>query len=246
MANAKNLEAKAMKILLYGPSGVGKTTLAATFPNVHFVDLDNGMLSVAGKDIDYITINSRETTDPDFIKLFPKMVKQRAWLKSVAIIEHWANELKEGDTLVLDSFSLFTDYAIEQILALESRTSMRIQDWGSARGLLETTLEALNNVECNLIVNAHEEFIVDKESGAVSWMPLTIGKLKTKIPIYFDEVWRCYSEPGKGSAKGTQIYGIETKPTRRTTAKSRLHLPTKFENVSYSTIMAEWEKNKPK
>lgn len=246
MANTKTLEATTMKILMYGPSGCGKTTLAASFPEPHFVDLDNGMLSVAGKDINYITINSRETVDPDFLALFPKKGDHTPFLKAQMYIEHLANTLGEGQTLVIDSFSFLNDYVLEHVLKLAGQKLPRIQDWGAAQKMLEKTLEALNNVECNLIVIAHEQFVKDEESGFISWLPLTIGKLATKLPIYFDEVWRCYSEPGRGTNKDTQIYGIETKPTRKTTAKSRLHLPFQFVDPTYESILAEWKQNKPK
>lgn len=35
-----------VKILIYGPSGVGKTVLASTFPKPLFVDCENGLMSV--------------------------------------------------------------------------------------------------------------------------------------------------------------------------------------------------------
>ena len=242
MANAKFIEGGKMKILMYGPSGVGKTTLASTFPGPHFVDFDNGMLSVAGQDIEYFTINSRPTVDPDYIELFgEKVAGQNAYLKGLALIEHWGNTLTSDQTLIVDSLSFWNDYTVEHVLQLENQRKPRIQDWGAAQKLLELTVEALNNIDCNLIVIAHEQFVKDDESGFISWLPLTIGKLATKIPIYFDEVWRCYSEPGRGADRDTQIYGIETKPTRRTTAKSRLHLPFQFTDATYASIMAAWK-----
>lgn len=238
MANAKNLNQKSLKVLIYGPAGTGKTELASTFPSPHFVDLDDGMLTIMGKDVTYITITRRPTEDPDFIELFTERSKRwDAFTRAQKLIEHWANALPEDATLVIDSLTFLNDYAMDSVLSSENQSKPRIQDWGAAQKMLETTLEALNNTKCNLIMIAHENFVKDEESGVISWLPATIGKLATKIPIYFDEVWRSFAEQGKGANKDEYIYGIETKPTRRTTAKSRLKLPKRIDNVTYDTIM---------
>lgn len=238
MANAKNISSSdPMKVLIYGPSGTKKTMLAATFPEPHFVDFDNGMRTLRGQDINYITINSRETTDQDFLDLFGKPAARRSgYEKGVMLIEHWANKLTAGQTLVIDSLTFLNDYALEHVLRLQNQKTPRIQDWGAAQKMLEMILEQLNNVDCNLVIICHEQFTKDDESGFISWLPLTIGKLATKIPVYFDEVWRSYCEQRGGGKTLETIYGIQTIPTRRSTAKSRLNLPSAVISPSYQKI----------
>ena len=240
MANAKTINVdKGMKILLYGPSGTGKTELSSTFPNPHFVDLDNGMLSLAGKDIKYVTISSRETTDPDFLAI-PKgdvYAKRDAYTKAVKLIEYWANNLKAGDTLIVDSFSFLNEYAVDYVLRLANQATPRIQDWGAAQGMLINILEQINDVECNVIIVAHNQFVKDEQSGFVSWLPDTIGKLATKISVYFDEVYLTGVERGKGGEREKIIYYIETVPTRATTAKSRLKLPNRIDDPTYEKLI---------
>lgn len=246
MANAKNMSSTTLKVLLYGPSGTGKTTLCSSFPNPHFVDADNGMLSVSGKDLTYITVSNKETTDPDFLEIcklrkkdLTRFPKSEAFTKATFLIEHWANTLTEEDTLIVDSLTFMNDWAMSYVCKLAGVPQPRIQDWGAAQKMLENIFEQVNDVKCNLVIIAHEQFVKDEDSGVISWLPLTIGKLATKIPIYFDEVWRTYTERSKsGDSKGEQVYGIETRPTRRTTAKSRLQLPEKVETPTYQKILS--------
>lgn len=240
MANAKNISLDdPMKVLIYGPSGSKKTILASTFPDPHFVDFDNGMRTLRGRDVNYITVNNRPTNDEDFIELFgEKKAKLSGYEKGVMLIEHWANTLTREQTLIVDSLTFLNDYALAHVLKLQNQKTPRIQDWGATQKLLEMILEQLNNVECNLIIICHEQFTKDEESGIISWLPLTIGKLATKIPVYFDEVWRSYSEQKGGGKNMETLYGIQTVPTRRSTAKSRLNLPTAIVEPSYSKIKA--------
>lgn len=239
MANTKNITTeKGMKILLYGPSGTGKTELASTFPNPHFVDLDNGMLSLSGKDIKYITISNKTTTDPDFLSTVgEKLASKDAYTKAAKLIEYWANNLTPKDTLVVDSFSFLNEYAMDYVLRLAGQATPRIQDWGAAQGMLINILEQINDVACNVIIIAHNQFVKDEQSGFVSWLPDTIGKLATKVSVYFDEVYLTGVERGKGTEREQVIYYIDTVPSRATTAKSRLKLPNRIEFPTYEKLI---------
>lgn len=238
MANTKKLIKNVRRVLLYGPSGTGKTTLAATFPHPVFVDLDDGMLSLEGQDVTYYTVTDQPSTDPDLIELLGEKLaaSNDAYEKSVETIERLCNILTAKDTLVLDSITFLNDYALTSVLAAERQKKPRVQDWGSAQKLVEGVVSAINFAACNIVVTAHEQFVKDEESGFISWLPMTIGKLATKLPIYFDEVYHTYAERGKGVHKNEMIYGVETSPSRRTTAKSRSHLVGNIEFPTYAKL----------
>ena len=243
MANAKSIRADSpLKVLIYGPSGTKKTTLAASFPNPHFVDLDNGMRVLMGKDINYVTLSEKETTDPDFLSLCgPKAGKLDAYNKAATLLEKWANSLTAKDTLILDSLSLYTDYALAYVLRTERQDKPRIQDWGSAQKLIELTIEALTKAECNVVVIAHEGYEKNEDGAITLWAPATIGKLSMKMPLYFDEVWRSACDHRKvlegGKTVTQQVYTIETAPTKKSTAKSRSNLPTTVEEPTYEKVI---------
>ena len=238
MARTSTMKNKAKRVLLYGPSGSGKTYFAGTFPNPVFIDLDDGMLTLKHKDVEYYTIDEKSTLDKDAIKILGTKYaeKNNGYLKSIAMLEHFLNTLDNNATLVLDSLSIFTDYALKHVLDAASQKTPRIQDWGAAQKLIENNISLFREGQCHIVVTAHEEFNKDDDSGIISWLPMTIGKLRTKLPLYFDEVYHTYAEKGKGSEKGKMIYGLETSPTRRTTAKSRCNLVGNIEFPEFSTL----------
>lgn len=242
MANALTMKAKPLKVLLWGPSGTGKTKLASTFPNPHFIDLDNGMLTVAGQDVRYITLSEKQTEDTDFDEICKSNKKdpvkqgaQSLYAKTVFLLNHWGNELTEEDTLVVDSLTMLNRAAISYTLKLSGVSAMRQNDWGAAQALIENIFEEIKTTKCHVVFIAHDSFVKDEESGFVSWLPATIGKLATRVACYFDEVWLTGTERSK-DRKGEQDYYIETRPTRRTTAKSRLSLPDKIVAPTFDKI----------
>lgn len=241
MANARDITPGALKVLLVGDAGTKKTILASTFPNPHIVDLDDGMMSVRGRDVTYVTIGEKETTDSDFIDMVCKTDKKLptrcAFLKAQALLEHWANKLGPGDTLILDSLTFYTDAALRYVLKINNQKDPRIQDWGAAQKLIEATLEELNKLPCHVVVTAHRDMKQDKETEQIFFVPQTIGKLAKKLPAYFDEVWRTTVKPTKKGGETLLNYAIETAKARREDGKSRLNLPSVIEEPTFDKIM---------
>lgn len=68
ISSAKDIVHKGQTILVYGDAGVGKTSLARSLRKVLVVDIDGGMATLAGEDIEYISVldnleNLREVFD---------------------------------------------------------------------------------------------------------------------------------------------------------------------------------------
>jgi len=239
MARTSDITNLVKRVIIYGPSGSGKTQLAATYPNPVFIDFDKGMLTLKDKDIEYYIIKNKPTIDPDAIKIIGEKsaLKDNAYLKSATLIEHFANVLREDSTLVLDSLSTFSNYVLAHVLKLARLEVPRIQDWGAAQKIIETTVELLTECECNIVLVAHEEFLTDKKTGAIlRILPMTIGKLAAKLPLYFDEVYHTYTAKGDKKNNFTKIFGIETSGDRRTCAKSRLNLTANIEFPTYDKL----------
>jgi len=243
MANTRDIKPNTLKVLLVGDAGTKKTILSSSFPDPHFVDLDGGMLSVRGKDITYVTIGEKETTDPDFLAILksPKYAGHSMFLKAQYLIEHWANTLTANQTLVIDSLTFYSEAALNHVAALEKNKDAR-QNYMGAQNLIRATFEKLKSLPCNVVVTAHR-VLVEESEGIMSYLPKTAGKsFALMLPSYFDEVWRTSVKTKKvkdssGKLVPTQIFTLDTIKSMKEQGKTRLNLPSSIEDPTYEKIM---------
>jgi len=81
---------KFINCLIYGKSGVGKTTLAATAPNPLIIDTEGGTLSLADQEIDMVSVRNMEELEDVLKKL-----KRKRGDKYETIIIDSGSELAE-------------------------------------------------------------------------------------------------------------------------------------------------------
>lgn len=110
--NTANAKASKIKMAVYGPSGAGKTCLAATCPRPLLISLESGTLSLAGKDIPYIDASRNNTGE-----VIPK---ERRAQRIVEIYQYLnTKDAKEKyETVILDSLTeigqCMVDYAANE------------------------------------------------------------------------------------------------------------------------------------
>lgn len=245
LANAKDITVTAIKSLIWGPPGSGKTKIAATFPNPHFVDLDDGMLTVRGQDINYVTITAQETTDPDFLAMCAEMPplkkgtpyhQQSRFEKAQIAIQYYANKLTANQTLVIDSLTFYSQSAFDHIMEVEKPKDNR-QVYGAAQKLISATLDILKDRPCNVVLLAHVKTNIDEHGNITTIVPQTTGNaLAAVLPGHFDEVWRTEVEMDRKDPE-KHVYVIHTAPMKKENAKSRLELPAKIVDPTYEKIM---------
>lgn len=228
MPNAKDLSLKdvSLNILAYGESGQGKTVFAGTFPKPYFFDLDDGMLSLQGRDVEYDTFQNVERNGVVVESAFKAFMKQLRSLEKSCPFE----------TVVIDSITMLQYYTMQEIMASEHRDHMEIQDWGALHNYTKDVLMRLKNLKgCHKIVVAHEQGNTDSDGRVTSVGPLLYGKMAGQIPLYFDEIYRV-----RVRRMGEDVnYRIETRAGPINVAKSRLGCLPPIMECSYEAIMAE-------
>lgn len=93
----------------------------------------------------------------------------------------------------LDSMTHCANAAFRWVRALNGHlhTAASQPDWGNAQDKVENLIAMLTaeTCLCNVIVNAHVDYITLEGSGMIKGLPTTLGKaLSPKIPSYFNTI----------------------------------------------------------
>jgi len=150
------------------------------------------------------------TEDLDLDGFTPSKKKATVWTRVQALTKGWKDdegrdygpvrEWGRGEILVIDSLTRLADAAIDFFLGINGRIGLSLTDprskpqaveWGIVSDILASFIEAatLRAVPCNVIFNAHIEYISDEKTGILQGFPAALGKkLLPKIPRYFNNM----------------------------------------------------------
>lgn len=188
-----------LKLLLYGPSGAGKTTSVAALAaegSLEIWDWDHKVSSAA-----FHYKNQPEILENIEVYQFaqlPEKDRIPAWLARTTEIDKLIADKKPlpFKTLVLDSLTTFTnalmrDYMVRSYVSTK-RPGPDIfcqQDYGVLNTQLTNFIPKLLALPCNVVVIGHMETETDQATGVIHRQPMMPGKNAPKLPIWFEEVW---------------------------------------------------------
>lgn len=163
--STKNLKADAVKCLVYGGPGVGKTVLCSTAPSPIVISAEGGMLSLHGKDVPFVEVKSPADVD--------------AVYRLVATSEY--------QTICLDSIS-----EIAEVLLVDLKTSTNDprQAYGKmAEGMMAMIRKFRDLPGKHIVFIAKEERKEDDTTGIILTQPIMPGQVtKTQLPYMVDLV----------------------------------------------------------
>lgn len=227
--------AKAQKVVVYGPEGIGKTTLAARFPDPLFIDTEDG------------------TAHYDVARLDPAPASWQALLQAVRDVK----AERPCSTLVLDTADWAESMCAAHVIAENSWKSIETPSYGKGWMMLAESfgklLDALSDVAdsgINVVVCAHAKMRKfeqpDEAAGYDRWELKLSKQVAPMVKEWADAVlflnWKTTVEVvGEGkSAKG------KARNARRTMfcqhhacwdAKNRWGLPAEMP-AEYESIAA--------
>lgn len=215
---ASSPSAKKFNAIVYGPMGSGKTRLSKTcrLP-VHIDSFDpGGTLTVrdeiaAGMILADTRFEHENPKDPSVLKLWDDEYHKR---KRMDYFSHIG-------TYIIDSATMWSSAAMNVTLKKAGRAGAFPQqnDYGPTMALLENAIKDMTaNLPCDVLLLCHDDVDKDEATGRMFIGPAFIGKLKTRIPILFDEI---YGAVTKETSDGTK-YTLLTRATGLFKARTRL------------------------
>lgn len=189
-------ENKFLKVMLCGEIGTGKSELAKTFPQPGFVFMTDRKIGPYQGYCELLKAN----LNWDYGEYELSNIGYIDFEKDCNLVSKSVAEGKYK-TVVLDSTTSFTDLVMERALTLDPKRSptggpIWNVHYAMVGNLVEGKIRKMLNMNCNLVIISHIEFIYDnnaKDPQIIAIEPMLTGKLSTKIPGYFEEVWAAFS-----------------------------------------------------
>lgn len=227
MPNARDAtEIAKHRILVLGDTGSGKTTQFLTLPGKKFMYLfdPNAILSLRGHDVDY------EEFLPDRLNLSVKSLSTKVTSDKTTnykndLYVEWERDFDERmnsgffdqyDVIGMDSCTTFLDLVMDRILTINGRAGNWPQqdDYGPQMNTFNNVCRTLTSMNKTLYMTGHLEMKKDELAGRIFRQPMMTGRLRTKIPLLFSDVFVAEVEnDGRGGIK----HKIQTAPDRLTT-----------------------------
>lgn len=160
----------ALKILIYGMAGVGKTTFASTAPNPLFIDVERGTTSLVGKNIPVIDYKSFNQVD-----YIADMARK--------------GELEMYDTLVFDSISEMQSRILEShLMTTGNPYAPQWQDYSFTQNQIRSFLFKLTEIPQNVIVTSSVKEEKDSETERINLRLDLPPKLSSCVISTFDVI----------------------------------------------------------
>ena len=211
--STKDHGAKALKMLIYGGPGVGKTTLAGTISEpVLVISAEAGLLSLSDKNIDVIDI----TLDDDG-KLIPKE-RRLARLGEVMQFVQTEESKAKYKWLFIDSLTEISQNLVENLQLVYPDAKDGIKLWGDYAKKSRSLVKSFRDLpHYNVVFTALEA--EDKDENGRRYIRVDMsGKIGKQLPAFFDEVFRMHLIE---DINGNAIRILTTAPMENVVAKDR-------------------------
>lgn len=171
MQITKGKRARAQRVVIYGPEGIGKSSLAAQFPNPLFIDTEG-------------STDNMDVTRADKPTSWTMLMNHIAFVKSNPTI---------CQTLVIDTIDWAEALALQYICAQHNKSGIEDFNWGSGYtylieeiGRLLDRLQELVELGINVVLTAHaqvKKFTKPDELGGYDRYELKLSNKKTETNV---------------------------------------------------------------
>lgn len=222
--STENKEAFNIKALIFGASGAGKTTLAASLSKVLIISAEAGLLSLANRKIDYIDISKDE--EGSLVSARERISNLR---KVYALLQ--TDEYKNKyENIYIDSLSEIGSQLVLMLQEEYPEAKDGLVMWGKYNKDITQIIKAFRDLPFyNVFFTALEAVDTDEQKRRFIGIQLN-GSISSRIQQYFDEVFYL------GIGEEDKRY-ILTAPTEKVLAKDRSGKLDKFEMAHLGNII---------
>lgn len=229
VTNTKSIGADALKILVYGESGTGKTTLASTINEPTLViSAEAGLLCLRGKSIDVIDISVNDEGQP---------IKKEERIDRLG--EAYAYLLtdearKKYKWIFIDSLSELSQNMVEKLQQEFPERKDSLVLYGENSKRMRSLVKSFRDLPYyNVVFTALSS--IDKDENNMRYVGISIvGSFAEKIPALFDEVLYLHVE--RNAETGEISRQLVTQKSDKLVCKDRSGSLNKTEPADLSVI----------
>ena len=208
------------RFFVYGDMGSGKTTQILTLPRPTFAYVfdPNSLLTLRGHDIDFaqflpsdltLDVVSLKKGEGGAHKRGPKVMSKR-----VTAYEDWERDFSSRkfdkyNSIAIDSATTFLDLIMDYVLQINGRPGQwpEQDDYGPQMVAFTNAIRTFASMGKTVLCTGHYETWQDRKTQRTFYQLMMTGRLRTKIPLLFSDVFFC---EGAVTEKNEPLYTIAT------------------------------------
>lgn len=226
--STKNYRSNALKFLIYGQPGAGKTTLASTINEpVLIISAESGLRSLSGKEIDAVSL---EIDDAGVV--VPRAQRVERLREAFRFLQD-PEVMKKYKWVFIDSLSEIGDFILSGLKEKYPSEKDKFKLYGDYNDTMRSFITGVRDMpDYNVVFTALEKVEKDDVGRRYKTVNLT-GSIGDNLPAYFDEVFYYHKAEGEN---GQQLRMLLTDGTDQYVAKDRSGVLAKIEEPNLSAI----------